>query len=61
MSEEWYIILVITSAGEQRIAISSEQDGSVMATVATKEEAVESAKALSDMTGLYLYDSEEDD
>ncbi|MCG9968312.1 hypothetical protein L9W92_09635 [Pelotomaculum terephthalicicum JT] len=56
---EWFIILVITSAG-QRIAISTEQDGPVMGTAATKEEAVEQAKDLSNLTGLPLYNQEAD-
>ncbi|MDF9409214.1 MAG: hypothetical protein A4E52_00093 [Pelotomaculum sp. PtaB.Bin013] len=58
---EWYIILVITSDGQQRVAISTEQDGPVMATAATREEAVESAKSLSTMTGLPLYNQETDE
>jgi len=56
---EWFIILVITSEG-QRIAISTEQDGPVMGTAATKEEAVEQAKDLSNLTGLPLYNQEAD-
>jgi len=58
---EWYIILVITSDGQQRIAISTEQDGPVMSTADTKEEAIEQAKNLSDMTGLLLYNQETDE
>lgn len=58
---EWFIILVITSDGQQRIAISTEQDGPVLATAATKEEAFEQAKSLSNITGLLLYNQETDD
>lgn len=58
---EWFIILVVTSGGQQRIAISEEEDGPVMGTAASREEAIEKAKNLSSMTGLDLYNSEEDE
>jgi len=57
---EWLIILVTASDG-QRIAISTEPDGPVLATAATKEEALEQANNLSMITGVALFNRETDD
>lgn len=54
---EWFIVLAVTSGG-QRIAVAPEQDGPVLATAATKEEAFEQAKVLSEITGLPLYNQD---
>lgn len=55
---EWFVILTVTASG-QWIAISPEQDGPVLATAATQEEALDQARIISNMTGLPLYNQEE--
>ena len=60
-ASEWYVVLLITEYG-QRVAIThdTDVDGPIVATAASKEEAVEQASQLAHLMGMPLYNSEMD-
>ena len=58
-SSEWHVVLVLTAYG-QRVAISQDSDGPIMYTADNKEDAVEQAVRLSQLTNMPLYNSELD-
>ncbi|OPX84483.1 MAG: hypothetical protein A4E53_04267 [Pelotomaculum sp. PtaB.Bin104] len=51
---EWLVVLITTTNG-QRIAVSQEADGPVLGEAATREEALQSACEISDLTGVPLF------
>ena len=60
-ASEWYVVLLITEYG-QRVAITNDTDvdGPIVATAASKEEAIEQAGELAHLMGMPLYNSEMD-
>jgi len=60
-ASEWYVVLVITEYG-QRVAIThdTDVDGPIVATAASREEAIEQANELAHLMGMPLYNSELD-